>query len=236
MVEIKLLEPKDNPFLYKNSRKKFSKRMKKLYASSENESDFRKKFVALKEELIDLYFIKDKLIKTSLFVKIERCSKMDENSDGILVKVEIEQIENKEMMLKESIKYKEKRKKNMEVAYKKLQETKYRKDKRVTDEMALLYQKVLVKMPLPNIPNPQDMLDDMDKYKTEYYKYLLNIIRDDKMDPYSKDMLLNNVYTEYMSYMTKIPVKIPKEISEYYNTAKVEVEDVDEHREILKNE
>lgn len=236
MVLVKFLEPKDNPFNSDNARNNLKNRIKKLYKSSQNEAEFRQKFIQLKQELIDMYFIKNKMITTTLFLLIDKHTKMDETDDGVTIKIEIEQNENRRELIKEQIKYKKMMQEKQMKAYEKLQDLSYEKDNRVTELMALLYKKVIVKAPLTDVMNPKEILDNLTEAKKKYYKYLLTIINNDQMNPYEKDMLLNNVYTEYMSLMTGIPVKIPKQVTEYLSTPNVEVEDVDQYRELIKGE
>ncbi len=106
MVLVKFLEPKDNPFVSDNAKINFKNRIKKLYKSSENESEFRKKFIQLKPEFIDMYFIKNKMIITTLFLIVDKHTKIDDTDDGVTIKIEIEQNENKRELIKEQIKYK----------------------------------------------------------------------------------------------------------------------------------
>jgi len=97
-----------------------------------------------------------------------------------------------------------------------------------------LYETAVIRLPNVDISNPKDILDNMENEKVKFYKYLLNIIKDVKNDAYNKDMLLHNAYTDYMSFMTNIPIMVPKDVKEYFEKPSVEVEDVDEYREMLK--
>jgi hypothetical protein len=54
------------------------------------------------------------------------------------------------------------------------------KDNRITIHMLELYSSALLKYPNNNIPKPNEILDDPDKYKKVYSNYILEIINKSK--------------------------------------------------------
>jgi hypothetical protein len=83
------------------------------------------------------------------------------------------------------------------------------KDPRITQHMLQLYTKALFKY--PNISKPNNILDNPEKYKKEYGKYVLEIIKkakDDKLDIPTIKALFDNEYTEYLTHILNIP-KLP---------------------------
>lgn len=85
------------------------------------------------------------------------------------------------------------------------------KDQRVTPEMLNLYTNAFSKYTNNKIPKPNEILDNCKKYKDEYSKYVLNIIKnakEEKLGITEIKLLLNNEYSEYLTHMLGIP-KIP---------------------------
>jgi hypothetical protein len=85
------------------------------------------------------------------------------------------------------------------------------KDNRLTPHMLELYRNALFKYPNNNIPKPNEILDDPDKYKKEYGKYVLEIInkaQEKQLGVSAIKLLFNNEYTEYLSHILNIP-KLP---------------------------
>lgn len=84
-------------------------------------------------------------------------------------------------------------------------------DPRVTEEMLNLYTDAMREFPKSNMPNPKTVLDDPDKYKQEYGKYVLNIMEQAKKESWGLDVvksMLSNSYTKYMTHVLELP-KIP---------------------------
>jgi hypothetical protein len=85
------------------------------------------------------------------------------------------------------------------------------KDKRLTNKMLQLYKNALFKYPNNNIPKPNEILDNPDKYKKEYGKYVFEIIKEAKeknLNIPAIKSLLDNEYTEYITNLLEIP-KLP---------------------------
>jgi hypothetical protein len=85
------------------------------------------------------------------------------------------------------------------------------KDKRLTNTMLQLYKNALFKYPNNNIPKPNEILDNPDKYKKEYGKYVFEIIKEAKeknLNIPAIKSLLDNEYTEYITNLLEIP-KLP---------------------------
>jgi hypothetical protein len=85
------------------------------------------------------------------------------------------------------------------------------KDQRVTPEMLNLYTNAFRKYTNNKIPKPNEILDNCEKYKDEYGKYILNIIKnakEEKLGIAEIKLLLNNEYSEYLTHMLGIP-KLP---------------------------
>ncbi len=84
-------------------------------------------------------------------------------------------------------------------------------DKRLTPYILELYKNVLFKYPNNNISKPNEILDNPEKYKKEYGKYVLEIIKEAKEKnlgiPAIKS-LFDNEYTEYLTHILNIP-KLP---------------------------
>jgi hypothetical protein len=84
-------------------------------------------------------------------------------------------------------------------------------DKRLTPHMLELYKNALLKYPNNNIPKPNEILDNPEKYKKQYGKYVLEIIKkakDNKLDIPAIKALFDNEYTEYLTHILNIP-KLP---------------------------
>lgn len=85
------------------------------------------------------------------------------------------------------------------------------KDKRLTPIMLELYKNALFKYPNNNIPKPNEILDNPEKYKKEYGEYVLEIInksKENKLDISAIKSLFDNEYTEYLTHILNIP-KLP---------------------------
>ena len=85
------------------------------------------------------------------------------------------------------------------------------KDTRITPNILELYKNALLKYPNNNVPKPNEILDNPDKYKTDYGKYVLEIIKkaqEKQLGVSAIKLLFNNEYTEYLTYLLKIP-KVP---------------------------
>jgi hypothetical protein len=85
------------------------------------------------------------------------------------------------------------------------------KDNRLTPRMLELYRNALFKYPNNNIPKPNEILDNPDKYKKEYGEYVLEIIKkaqEKQLGVSAIKLLFNNEYTEYLSHILNIP-KLP---------------------------
>ena len=85
------------------------------------------------------------------------------------------------------------------------------KDKRLTSTMLELYKNALFKYPNNNISKPNEILDNPDKYKKEYGKYVLEIIKKAKeknLNISAIKSLFDNEYTDYITHILNIP-KLP---------------------------
>jgi hypothetical protein len=85
------------------------------------------------------------------------------------------------------------------------------KDKRITIRMLELYSSALLKYPNNNIPKPNEILDDIDKYKKVYSNYILEIINESKkynLGINATKLLFDNEYTNYLTHILNIP-KMP---------------------------
>jgi hypothetical protein len=85
------------------------------------------------------------------------------------------------------------------------------KDKRLTTTMLELYKNALLKYPNNNISKPNEILDNPEKYKKEYGKYVFEIIKKAKeknLNISDIKSLLDNEYTEYITHILQIP-KLP---------------------------
>jgi len=85
------------------------------------------------------------------------------------------------------------------------------KDKRLTSTMLELYKNALFKYPNNNISKPNEILDNPDKYKKEYGKYVFEIIKKAKeknLNISAIKSLFDNEYTEYITHVLNIP-KLP---------------------------
>jgi hypothetical protein len=85
------------------------------------------------------------------------------------------------------------------------------KDNRITIRMLELYSSALLKYPNNNIPKPNEILDDPDKYKKIYSNYILEIINESKkynLGINATKLLFDNEYTNYLTHVLNIP-KMP---------------------------
>ena len=85
------------------------------------------------------------------------------------------------------------------------------KDKRLTNTMLEFYKNALLKYPNNNISKPNEILDNPEKYKKEYGKYVFEIIKKAKeknLNISDIKSLLDNEYTEYITHILQIP-KLP---------------------------
>lgn len=85
------------------------------------------------------------------------------------------------------------------------------KDIRLTPRMLELYKDALFKYPNNNVPKPNEILDNSDKYKKEYGKYVLEIIKkaqEKQLGVTAIKKLFDNEYTEYLTHILKIQ-KLP---------------------------
>ena len=85
------------------------------------------------------------------------------------------------------------------------------KDNRITIRMLELYSSALLKYPNNNIPKPNEILVDIDKYKKVYSNYILEIINESKkynLGINSTKLLFDNEYTNYLTHVLNIP-KMP---------------------------
>jgi hypothetical protein len=84
-------------------------------------------------------------------------------------------------------------------------------DKRLTPYILELYKNVLFKYQNNNISKPNEILDNPEKYKKEYGKYVLEIItkaKEQKLGIPAIKSLFDNEYTEYLTHILNIP-KLP---------------------------
>ena len=101
--------------------------------------------------------------------------------------------------------------KNKEINKMKEEHNELLKDKRITIRMLELYSSALLKYPNNNIPKPNEILDDIDKYKKVYSNYILEIINESKkynLGINSTKLLFDNEYTNYLTHILNIP-KMP---------------------------
>ena len=85
------------------------------------------------------------------------------------------------------------------------------KDKRLTNTMLEFYKNALLKYPNNNISKPNEILDNPEKYKKEYGKYVFEIIKKAKeknLNISAIKSLLDNEYTDYITHILQIP-KLP---------------------------
>jgi hypothetical protein len=101
--------------------------------------------------------------------------------------------------------------KNKEINKMKEEHNELLKDKRITIRMLELYSSALLKYPNNNIPKPNEILDDIDKYKKVYSNYILEIINESKkynLGINATKLLFDNEYTNYLTHILNIP-KMP---------------------------
>jgi len=101
--------------------------------------------------------------------------------------------------------------KNKEINKMKEDHNELLKDKRITIHMLELYSSALLKYPNNNIPKPNEILDNVDKYKKVYSNYILEIINESKkynLGINATKLLFNNEYTSYLTHILNIP-KMP---------------------------
>jgi hypothetical protein len=76
------------------------------------------------------------------------------------------------------------------------------KHPKMTQEILGLYGNAIAYNPKTKIPSPLDIFNDIDKYQTEYYQYileLLNVVKEQKLNINALDNLLDNPYSHYIS-------------------------------------
>ena len=78
-----------------------------------------------------------------------------------------------------------------------------------------LYYKVKSEMPNNSIPNPSEILNNIEKYKKLFQTYIDNANKKNDLERY---ILLKNNYCIYMSFMTHIIVNIPSDLEKRYKT------------------
>ena len=81
------------------------------------------------------------------------------------------------------------------------------KDCRISIRMLELYSSALLKYPNNNIPKPNEILDDPDKYKKVYSNYILEIInksKEHKLGVNATKLLFDNEYTNYLTHVLNI--------------------------------
>jgi hypothetical protein len=101
--------------------------------------------------------------------------------------------------------------KNKEINKMKEEHADLLKDNRITIRMLELYSSALLKYPNNNIPKPNEILDDIDKYKKVYSNYILEIINESKkynLGINATKLLFDNEYTNYLTHILNIP-KMP---------------------------
>jgi hypothetical protein len=101
--------------------------------------------------------------------------------------------------------------KNKEINKMKEEHADLLKDNRITIRMLELYSSALLKYPNNNIPKPNEILDDIDKYKKVYSNYILEIINESKkynLGINATKLLFDNEYTNYLTHVLNIP-KMP---------------------------
>ena len=114
-----------------------------------------------------------------------------------------------------------KQKDNFKKEYK-IEKKKYEKEKkklknddRVDDMMIYLYNIIKSEMPNSEIPTPDEILNNLEKYTSDFENYITIAKSKKEMITY---ILLNNSYCSYMSFMTKIEVVLPEGLEERYNS------------------
>lgn len=197
----------ENAYKSKNSKKNLKKYIKKIIKNQEND-----KFLdILNNHLSDIrkYFntplqINFKIKEDTLIIFAKKLSDRDINK--IKLKNKLKNINNKQKILEEkkeaNNKFKEEKKK-------------LHNDKRIEPNMIQLYYSVRYDMPDKDIPNPIQILDNIDEYKKLFQNYLDNSNKKIDLERY---ILLKNSYCNYMSYMTQIIVNIPNDLETRYKT------------------
>ena len=204
-------------FKAQESRSKFKQVINSIYGKSETLEEFRKGLEKNKKFLIDNFLYSTQYIDTDFTYEI-----IKETADKPpRMIIDVNQIKNEDYQ-KELNKLKlqslihEKRYKQQSESIVKKEMKKLIKNKNVSTGMIESYITVSQKFPNSNIKNPMEILDDLNNAKMDFFDYLNNIIQQ-KIEPYDKQLLLKNDYTDYMSLMTDIPVIIPKEMEEELN-------------------
>lgn len=199
------------------SRTKFKQVINNIYEKAETLDEFKKELEENTKFLIDNFLYTTQYIDVSFTYEI---IKESPNKPPRMV-IDIKQVENenyrKEMnkLKLQALIHEKKYKKQSEQIVKK-EMKKLVKNKNVSTKMIDMYIKVSQKFPKSNIKNPMEILNDLDNTKIDFLDYMNNILQR-KINPYDKQILLKNEYTEYMSLMTDIPVIIPKELEEELN-------------------
>ncbi|AYV79513.1 MAG: hypothetical protein Faunusvirus19_3 [Faunusvirus sp.] len=227
-VVVKFSEDYDHYFESKEMKRKLRDKLKAIYNKTLDEQKFSVLFTEKKQELITNYL---KFGATSKYVFTTSVIKREETvTIGVFIQHKESNIDNlKQMMRYRRLDLKDQRlNKNI-----KKETVEYKKDPRVTVTMADFYEKA--RRYSPYVPNPAEILDDLDNVKLEFYTYLMDTINN-KMDVYSKEMLLKNEYTSYMTLMTDIPVVMPQSMLNELNKSNVAVENVTDIVSDMKKE
>lgn len=80
-------------------------------------------------------------------------------------------------------------------------------DSRITEDMLSKYRSAITDFPDTKIGNPKQILDDPEKYKKEYGKYVFEIIKmakEKKWGITTIKTMLQNSYTSYITYVLGI--------------------------------
>jgi hypothetical protein len=178
-----------------------------------DEENFVENINKRKEELIDKFMNKQKLVNYNFNITKKS------GKNGVRLEVELLMEENNREIQKIKLHDKIKKIKEENLKEKTIKNNikikkKLKKDNRVTKEMEILYKNALVE--IKDIDDPKEILDDLNYYKEELNDYLEEIENND-YTPYAKYLMYNNSYTNYLSYMTGIKIKIPNEIIKQKN-------------------
>lgn len=194
-------------FKSKNAKSKFKSFLKEKF--NEDEVNFIENINNEKNNLIEKYMNKQKLINYNFDVQKKN------GNNGVRIEVELLMEENQREIQKIKLNQKINKIKEENLKEKIIKnnikiKNKLKKDKRVTKDMEILYRNALTEV--NDIDDPKEILDDLDYYKEELENYLKEVEKSEHT-PYAKYLMYNNNYTKYLSFMTKVQVKIPKEIS-----------------------
>jgi|APSaa5957512622_1039677.scaffolds.fasta_scaffold60877_3 hypothetical protein len=207
----------DQIFKTQISRAKFKQVINNIYEKTESLDEFRIELEENKKFLIDNFLYTTQYIDTDFTYEIIKDS-VDKPPRMI---IDIKQIENENYRKEvnrlklQSLIHEKKYKKQSELMVKK-EMKKLTKSKNVSTKMIDMYIKVSQKFPKSNINSPIDILNDLDNAKIDFLDYMNKIIQQE-IEPYDKQLLLKNEYTDYMSLMTGIPVIFPKQLEDELN-------------------